>query len=264
MTGDEEVLRGGVANAGAVIRSGSHVLRPSDEHSTSRLRFLSRLHRAGFEGAPVPIGLDVDGRERLRFVPGDVAVPPYPAWAHSDEALRSVAALIRRLHDVSEGIDWSGLTWSVELADPEGGPVICHNDVCLENVVFRDGAAVALLDFDLAAPGRTTFDLASFVRMCVPVDDDVNAARLGWLPADRPRRLRLACDAYGLGRQDRYELLQLLARSIESGGEFVRRRAEAGHPGFAQPWAEMGGQERFERRRAWWNGAQVFFSSALA
>ena len=30
----------------------------------------------------------------------------------------------------------------------KGGPIVCHNDVCLENVVFRDGEAVGLLDFD--------------------------------------------------------------------------------------------------------------------
>ena len=29
---------------------------------------------------------------------------------------------------------------------------MCHNDVCPENVVFRDGIAVALLDFEFAAP----------------------------------------------------------------------------------------------------------------
>lgn len=150
------------------------------------------------------------------------------------------------------------------MADAEGGPVICHNDVCLENVVFREGRAVALLDFDFAAPGRRTFDLSAFARMCVPVDDDVSATRLGWQPADRPARLRLACDAYGLGAAERTELLQLLTASIARGGEFVRRRAEAGQPGFVRMWAEMGGMERFDRRRAWWADASERFASALA
>ena len=73
------------------------------------------------------------------------------------------------------------------MADPEGGPVVCHNDVCLENVVFRDGEAVALLDFDFAAPGRPVYDLACFARMCVPIDDDENRARFGWHGDDLPR-----------------------------------------------------------------------------
>src|SRR5690606_18221011 len=132
-----------------------------------------------------------------------------------------------------------------EMADPLGGPVICHNDVCLENVVFRDGRAVAVLDFDYAAPGRPSHDVAAFARMCVPIDDDVNATKLGWQPADRPRRLRLVCDTYGMEADGRAAVLQSLDTSIEHGGEFVLRHVEAGEPGFVQMWREMGGMERF-------------------
>ena len=263
MDADEEMLRGGVANAGAVVRAGAHVLRPSNEHSTSILEFLSELEIAGFRGAPIPVGLDPDSRERLFFIPGDVALPPFPDWAQTDNALASVAELIRSLHDVSERVDTSAMTWSSEMADPEGGPVICHNDVCLENVVFRDGDAIALLDFDFAAPGRRTFDLAAFARMCVPVDDDVNSTKLGWHLPDRPGRLRLVCDAYRLDTGGRSELVHCLDVSIAGGGEFVRRRAEAGQPGFVRMWAEIGGMERFDRRRRWWSEARTSFEAAL-
>lgn len=260
---DEEVLQGGVANAGAVVRVGSHVLRPSNEHSASILKFLSELEASGFGGAPVPVGLETDGRERLRFIPGDVAIPPYPDWVQTDDSLTSTAELIRALHDASVGVAMGDMTWSSEMADPEGGPVICHNDVCLENVVFRDGHAVALLDFDFAAPGRRSFDLAAFARMCVPVDDDVNSTKLGWHPSDRQCRLRLVCDAYGLDAEGRSEVLHSLDISIARGGEFVRRRAEAGEPGFVQMWAEIGGMERFDRRRRWWATARTSFDAAL-
>lgn len=263
MDGDEVVLHGGVANAGAVVRSGVHVLRPSNEHSVSILAFLSQLETVGFNGAPSPVGLEPDGRERLRFILGDVTIPPFPDWAQSDEALESVTMLIRALHDASGLVDARAMTWSSEMADPDGGPVICHNDVCLENVVFRDGRAVALLDFDFAAPGRRTFDLAAFARMCVPVDDDINSAKQGWLPADRPGRLRLVCDVYGLDTDGRVEVLHMLSDSIARGGEFVRRRAEAGEPGFVKMWTEIGGMERFDRRRRWWASARPNFETAL-
>jgi hypothetical protein len=259
----DDALAGGVANAGAVFRRGTHVLRPSNEHSPSILSFLSQLESVGFDGAPSPIDLEPDGRERLRFIPGEVAVPPYPSWAQSDEALESIAVLIRRLHDASEAIDTSAMSWSSEMADPEGGPVVCHNDVCLENVVFRDGGAVALLDFDFAAPGRRAFDVAAFARMCVPIDDEVSAARLGWRRADRPRRLRLVCDAYGFDVGDRIDVLKALQVAIAAGGEFVRRHAEAGEPGFVKMWAEIGGMERFDRRRRWWTEAQGRYEAAL-
>lgn len=263
MERDEEVLHGGVANAGAVVRVGADVLRPSNHHSESILQFLSALGSNGFHGSPVPVALDPDGRERLRFIRGDVAIPPYPDWAQTDASLMSIAELIRGLHDASIGIATGDMTWSDEMADPEGGSVICHNDVCLENVVFRDGVAVALIDFDFAAPGRRTFDLAAFARMCVPIDDDVSSTRLGWRPSDRPLRLRLVCDAYGLTDEDRPGVLHSLDESIARGGEFVRRRMQAGEPGFVKMWEEMGGMARFDRRRRWWSTVRPSFEAAL-
>ena len=260
---EEELLAGGVANAGGVTRIGGHVLRPSNPHSGSIHRFLASLRDVGFEGASLPIGFEDDGRERLVFIEGTVPLPPYPAWAQLDSALASIAMLMRRFHEASRSFDPAGSTWSHEMADPASGPIICHNDVCPENVVFRDGAAVGLLDFDFAATGRPVYDLAQFARMCVPVDDDTNAARLGWEPADRPARLRLVADTYGLDRAGRTELLEVLAASIVRGGEFVRRRVEAGDPNFIAMWNDMGGTERYDRRRRWWVEHEQQFIQAL-
>jgi aminoglycoside phosphotransferase (APT) family kinase protein len=260
----EEALHGGVANAGSVVRVGDHVLRPSNPHTTSIHRALSALAEAGFAGASVPVGIDPDGRERLEYIHGDVATPPYPAWVQSETSLGSVARLLRTLHDVSTTLPLDpDATWSQEMADPLGGDVFCHNDVCLENVVFRDGVAVGLLDFDFAAPGRREFDLASFARMCVPIDDDGPAARLGWSASDRPSRLRLVCDEYGLDEPGRMRMLTCLDDSIARGGEFVRRRVEAGEAAFIEMWESMGGQERFDRRRRWWATARPAFEAAL-
>ena len=260
---DEELLAGGVANAGAVTRMGAHVLRPANSHSGSIHRFLRGLRAAGFDGASMPVGIDADGRERLVFVEGDVAVPPFPAWVQTDASLGSVATLMRWFHDASRRVDLTGLTWSGEMADPTGGRIVCHNDVCLENVVFRDGRAVGLLDWDFAAPGRPVYDLAAFARMCIPVDDDLSAARLGFGPADRPARLRLIADSYGLSRDDRHELVIVLTESIVRGGAFVRRRVEAGDANFIAMWNEIGGMERFDRRRRWWREHHTEFSNAM-
>ena len=260
---EEEVLAGGVANAGSVTRVGGEVLRPSNPHSLSVHRYLSWLRSAGFEGASVPLGIEADGRERLVFIEGDVAIPPYPAWAQRDTTLSSIAVLMRQFHDAARTFDSSRLSWSPEMADPSSGPIVCHNDVCLENVVFRDGIAVGLLDFDFAAPGRPLYDLAQMARMCVPIDDDINASRLGWAVSDRPTRLRLVTDVYGLGANERHELLGILSVSIAQGGEFVRRRVEIGDQNFVKMWNDMGGAERFDRRRRWWVESHQWFVNAL-
>jgi hypothetical protein len=260
---EEHQLAGGVANAGSVVRVGDHVLRPSNPHSGAVHAFLRALRAAGFAGASLPIGIDEDGRERLAFVEGEVPTPPYPDWAQSDAALASVAALMARFHRASRSFDPAPYTWSTEMADPAGGTVVCHNDVCLENVVFRNGRAVALLDFDFAAPGRSVYDVAAFARMCVPIDDDVNATRLGWRDPDRSARLRLVADVYGLDRDGRRELIDALDASIAAGGQFVRRRVDAGDPPFVAMWNEMGGAERFDRRRRWWADSRDRFVDAL-
>ena len=107
---------------------------------------------------------------------------------------------------------------------------MCHNDVEPSNVVFRDGIAVALLDFEFAAPGRPVYDLAQLARLCVPIDDDFDQARLGWRPADRPARLRLVADAYGLDRDGRAELLTAMDDAIDRVEAAVRRSVDAGDP----------------------------------
>jgi Phosphotransferase enzyme family len=260
---NEEQLAGGVANAGRVTRAGAHVLRPSGPQAPSVRDFLLSLRAAGFAGAPLPAGVAGDGRDRFVFIEGDVPLPPYPRWAQADAALTSVAVLMRRFHRASRSFDPSGGTWSPELADPAGGRVVCHNDVCLENVVFGDGAAVALLDFDFAAPGRPVYDLARFAFLCVPIDDEISAARLGWQPADKPARLRLIADTYGLDDAARHQLVEVLADLIARGGEFVRRRVEAGDPNFITMWRDIGGIERFDRRRRWWAAQRRDFAAAL-
>lgn len=260
---DEKALAGGIANAGKVVRVGDHVLRPASSYTRSIHRFLRALRDEGFDGASQPLGVDPDGRERLAFIEGEVAVPPYPEWAQRDDPLASLAELVRRFHDASRRVGTTGLDWSDEMADPAGGNLVCHNDVCLENVVFRDGEAVGLLDFDFAAPGRPEYDLAQMARTCVPIDDDVNAPRFGWQPVDKPARLRIVADAYGLDASGRTELLHILSVSIERGAVFLRRRVEAGDPNFVRMWTEMGGEERFDRRRRWWDDSRRAFEGAL-
>ena len=147
----EEQLEGGIANAGKVVRDGPHVLRPSGPHTASIHTFLRAVRDAGFDGTSYPVGIDDDGRERLEFVEGDVPLSPYPEWSQTADALASMARLLRGLHDAAREFDPREHTWSDGLADPAGGTVVCHNDVELSNVVFRDGMAVALIDFEFAA-----------------------------------------------------------------------------------------------------------------
>lgn len=265
--GSRQVLAGGVANAGAVVREGDVVSRPAPENWRSIHGLLTAIRADGFDGAPQVAGAVTHGRERFRYIAGDVALPPYPGWARSDAALASVATLLRRLHDATASYGWRGGTWSDDMRDPHDSgddAIVCHNDVCLENVVFRDGRAVAFLDFDFAAPGRRVFDVAQFARMCVPIDHDANAARLGWEPTDRARRLRIVADAYGLTAPERSALIGTLGESIDAGEAMVRRKVDAGDPNFIAMWNDLDGATRYERRRAWFTDHRTELADALS
>ncbi|HEY1737505.1 MAG TPA: phosphotransferase, partial [Acidimicrobiia bacterium] len=230
-------------------------------------RFLRHLASTGLDIAPEPLAWEPGGRERLRFILGDVPIPPYPAWAQSDETLASMAVLMRALHDGSrtfvrdEADVWSG-EWAA--GSEHGDSVICHNDVCLENVVFRSGVAVALLDFEFAAPGSRNWDLACFARMCVPIDDEVNRERLGWHVRELPARLRLIADAYGCVADERRAIAAGLEPGLAAAEAWVRARVEAGDPGVVRMWEASGGPVRFDRRRAWWDRHRDEFVAAMA
>jgi len=86
--------------------------------------------------------------------------------------------------------------------------VICHNDLSPANTVFRGVRPVAFVDWEFAAPGSRLWDLAYAAWWWVPLHRPECAAALGWpRGVDQPRRLRLLCDAYGLGTPSRRRLL---------------------------------------------------------
>ena len=197
------------------------------------------------------------------FIEGEVPLVPYPGWSQSETALASVARLLRRLHNAGRGFDPQDFTWNRALADPAGGTLVCHNDVEPSNVVFHDGIAVALLDFEFAAPGRPVYDVAQLARLWVPIDDDFDQARLGWRPADRPSRLRLVADEYGLDRKGRAELLTAMNDAIDRVEAAVRRSVDAGDLNSVAMWNRTGGSDRYDRRRSWWTEHQHQFTAAL-
>jgi hypothetical protein len=62
----------------------------------------------------------------------------------SEEVLEGVAGLLRRLHD-AVGIDLPDSGWREGTAAPEGGEVICHNDVAHYDTEFQAGHPVAFI-----------------------------------------------------------------------------------------------------------------------
>jgi Phosphotransferase enzyme family len=258
----EEPLAGGMGNRGEVLRVGDTVRRPLGNHSPAVSLLLEHLAAEDFS-APVPTGRDEDGRETFEWINGDVAVPPYPAWSLTEDALASVGRLLRRYHDaVSSFAPPLHLAWSDELADPCGGSIVCHNDVCPENVVFRNGEALALLDFDLAATGRPVWDLANTARMWIPLRPPELAGERAHL--DPFHRLAVLAAGYGLDRVEHRSLVDAIVVSKQLGTRFVERRVRAGEPAFVEAWEQRGGKAGDDRLMAWLKQNREAFLQALA
>lgn len=262
MTEVPQHLSGGLANQGQVVRIGDTVRRPAGPHSEAVANLLDHLRTSGFDGAPAVLGKDPEGRDVYQWIDGDVPIPPFPAWALGDEALVSTARLIRRLHDALSDFEAAPeASWSNERSDPRRGPLICHTDICPENVVFRDQQAVAILDFDFASPGRQVWDLAMAARMWIPLrpppDEDPRDA------TTRARRLGRFAAGYGLARADHEEFVDAIIEAQRVGNAFVRRRVEAGEPGFVAMWQERGGAQWFDGVTAWMEGQRSLWLEAL-
>lgn len=264
-TAEGEALVGGMVNVGAVFRHGDLVERPAPPTARALHAHLLALEEHGFDAAPRPVDLTANGREQLTFIPGEVALPPFPRWVMTETALRSVGNLLRRLHDASSAIavDACG-EWPRSLADPAGGTMLCHNDVCPENVVFRDGRAAALIDFDMAAPGRAVWDVAMTARYWVPMLDPTSAAAFYPTGLDAPTRLRILADSYGLSPQDRAELPGVIEQASASCRAFVADRVADGDHTYTQALSERGGWQRWDRIQGWLTAHHEVFTAALS
>jgi hypothetical protein len=247
--GDEIPLLGGIANRGQVVRIGNTVRRPQRATSPATHALLRHLADVGFDGAPRVLGVDEAGREVLSYVAGTAVTQPYPAWALTDEALAGVAHLLRAFHQAVSTFDATPFAWPASPPSPFAGDLISHNDVNLDNVVFRDGRAVALIDFDLASPGSRVWDVACAVRLWAPLRpgtyvDDVRRGR-------ELVRFRSFVDSYGLDDDDRERLVAAVRDNHEWSYDIVGTAAEHGHAGFSEYWSG-GARERAERTRQWY------------
>lgn len=256
----EEVLHGGTANRGQVVRVGDTVRRPQRSTGPATHALLRHLADVGFTGAPRFLGVDGQAREVLTFLPGSPVVPPYPDWALSDEALVSVAHLLRAYHGAVAGFDATPHHWppSPPAAYVEG--LVSHNDLNLDNVVFRDGRAVALIDFDLASPGSRLWDVACAARLWAPLRPDgaIDDARRGRSLA----RFRLFVDSYGVAARDRPRVVEAVGANHGWFRELIRTHAEEGHAVFAEHWNPEA-RERARRHTRWFTDHEHALRSAL-
>jgi aminoglycoside phosphotransferase (APT) family kinase protein len=239
-------LAGGTANRGRVIRVGDTVVRPTAPCWLATHALLAHLRAVGFEGAPRVLGVAAS-TEVLTYIDGQAAVPPLPAVTLTDTALVSVADLLRNYHQAVRSFDPTGYQWPKPIPHRWCTGLVSHNDVHPANLVFRDGRAVALIDFDLAGPGSAAWDIAAAARYWAPLQDerDITDSRQG----RSLERFRIFLDAFGLTRPERRLVAEAVVANHDWTYAIVTQAAAAGHEAFADHWRQVA--EPAARARRW-------------
>ena len=247
----EQPLAGGMDRSGSVVRVGDTVRRPVRPWSAAVEALLLHLESVGFDAAPRFLGRDDRGRQVLSYVDGEVPLPPYPAWSMTDRALHDLGRLVRRLHQATASFDVTGVSgWSTEWGDPDGGRLVCHNDLFPENVVFRDGRVVALIDFDMASPGRPFWDVAIAAQEWAPLH--APQARVDHPPhLDAVARTGRLAAAYGVAPDRAEELVDVVLAERAHSLAHIQDKIAAGNPTWTGHWAETGGEALAAADEAW-------------
>jgi aminoglycoside phosphotransferase (APT) family kinase protein len=165
--------------------------------------------------------------------------------------LTSLGQLLRRIHDALDG--WTpplDTAWSQEIPDPHGGPIIAHTDIWPGNVITRDGRVTAIIDWELAAPGRRIWDVVSTAKLCVPFTAPSRRDR-AYDGQDVTDRLQDFLDAYQLDDTDRAIFTQVLEERRIATERFVRGRIAHREAHFVEKWDHPAGEELLLAETAW-------------
>lgn len=184
---DEVALPGG--NVGGATRMGRTVRRPTGPWTPAVHELLDYLRDNGLKGVPDVLGIDDQGRESLSYVEGrGVQVDKEIVL---DNVLEEAVAWLRDYHDLVDGFRPEGVrVWRSGEAELAPDEIICHNDPGAYNWIIQSGHFVAMIDWDVAGPGKAIDDLAFLAWTSVPLYREVPLD-------DLVRRLDILVDAYG-------------------------------------------------------------------
>lgn len=227
---DEHKLAGGRTNV--VVRVGDTVHRRASAATTAVHALLRHLEAIDFKGVPRVHGFDDDGREVLSFVEGETVGGqwPWPSWVFTDETIIQVGRWMRAYHDATRTfVPPKDAVWLV--GQPwRPGMVIAHNDAAPYNAVWRNGALVGFVDFDIACPSEVELDLAYTALTWVPLHSGQSLGAKG--PAghdERRHRLGLLLDAYRYDG-DRISFGATIAHRARLNAAVIRQQAAQGNP----------------------------------
>lgn len=219
------------------------VTRPASTWTPTVHAFLRHLRSQGLACVPKPLGIEGDV-ERLAVIEGDAGGGGWK-HQHADDGLRSAARLLRTVHDASIGWDPpDGAVFRAAHISSESEPSVwCHGDFGPWNVVWRDGEAVGLIDWDFLHQAPRLDDVSYALQWFAPTRDDEMALTWHHFPSvpDRAARIRTFLDAYGEGLPD-FDVAETVATRMEATMALELSLADEGFEP-QRTWVEEGSQE---------------------
>lgn len=212
-----------------VWRRGNTVFRTAGPWTPTVHAFLQHLDATGFRGAPRVLGVADDGREQLLYIEGDVLADPawepgdptpWPPWAQTEECLVSCATLLREFHAASRSFEPPPAAVWRQYPSPALGidEIVCHGDIGTHNRVYRDGRAVAFIDWDGVRPNDPLVEFGRALWHYVPLGDSEYFAKSDFRDVpDLAKRVELFARTYGVDDADQvlWCLHQAKQRSVE-------------------------------------------------
>lgn len=207
--------------------------RPATANSESMRQLLMHLEQSGFGGAPRVVGSGPDGGVVLTWIEGWVPTDS-EAWKLDLDALGTVGELLRAYHGCAQG-------FTPDAGYEEGpqsvaeGQIVCHGDVAPRNTVFRDGRAVAFIDWDGIFVSELIWDLAHAVWQFGPVCADGDPLVRDWpAPPNRSERIAALVGGYRLDASRARQLADRVVNVIAGIRRSVDRKAAAGSSAFVR------------------------------
>lgn len=244
-----EELGGGWGQEVSPIRVGQTVRRQIGARSEFTHRVLRFLEQQKFGWAPRFLGIDDLGREVIEYMEGYVPHgQDVPAATWSLATMEEIFRHIRALHDITSGTD---LAVNKEC--------VCHGDLSYANTVYRDGKAVAFIDWDWARPGRRIDDVAYALLQYLSIGEYHSEDG----PQERALLARQLVDAYGFEHEQRCRvvdaMLDALLRTRDKQVAEIARGTAAGIR-----LADAGVPERMLSRHRWLHAHRDHFERAMS
>ncbi len=234
---EEEHLPGAT---GGATRVGRTVRRPTGPWTPAVHELLTYLNDNGLRGIPKLHGSDDEGREVLEYVEGRGV--PVDDEIVLDTVLVEAVTWLRDFHDLADSFRPDGprhwrAAGKVELESDE---IICHNDPGAYNWIIQSGHFVAMIDWDMAGPGRPIDDLAFLAWTAIPLYREIPID-------DVVRRVDLLVDAYG--EWGPMTVLDAVVRRMLAASDRIEAGQESGDRGFLN-LADVGEPQRTRDRVA--------------